>query len=130
MKKLIALALSLMLALIACAAVAEGCDAIVLPETGKTLVVYYSATGNTERVGGIIAAETGADVFVLEPVEPYSDADLNWTNPDSRVSYEHEHPEAQRAVVLVQVTPENWEAYDTVYIGYPIWWGIAAWPVC
>lgn len=125
----IALTLPLMLALAACAAVAESGDATILPEAGKTLVVYYSATGNTERIAGIIAAETGADVFVLEPVTPYSAADLNWTDTGSRVSYEHDHPEAQQEIALVQVTPENWETYDTVCIGYPIWWGIAAWPV-
>ena len=55
--------------------------------------------------------------------------DLNWTNSDSRVVYEHEHPEAQSAVALKQITPDNWDEYDTVFIGYPIWWGIAAWPV-
>ena len=129
MKKLIALTLTLMLAFAACAAVAEGGDTIVIPEMGRTLVVYYSATGNTERIAGIIAAETGADVFALEPVEPYSAADLNWTDPDSRVCYEYDHPEARQEVALKQVTPEGWEAYDTVYIGYPIWWGIAAWLV-
>ena len=55
--------------------------------------------------------------------------DLNWTNSDSRVVYEHEHPEAQSTVALKQITPDNWDEYDTVFIGYPIWWGIAAWPV-
>lgn len=70
-----------------------------------------------------------ADVFALEPVEPYTDADLNWTDANSRVSYEHEHPEAQNEVELIQIALENWDAYDTIYIGYPIWWGIAAWPV-
>lgn len=129
MKKLIAFVLTLMLALAACTAVAEGGDTIVIPEAGRTLVVYYSATSNTERVADIIAAETGADVFALEPVNPYTSADLNWTDSKSRVCYEHEHPEAQQEVALKQVTPENWETYNTVYIGYPIWWGIAAWPV-
>lgn len=85
MKKLIAFVLTLMLALAACTAVAEGGDTIVIPETGRTLVVYYSATGNTERIAGIIAAETGADVFALEPVNPYTSADLNWTDSKSRV---------------------------------------------
>ena len=73
--------------------------------------------------------ETGADVFVITPVEPYTDEDLNWTNDNSRVVYEHDHPEAQNEVALTEITPENWDNYDTVYIGYPIWWGIAAWPV-
>lgn len=95
---------------------------------GKTLVVYYSATGNTEEVANAIAAVTGADVFELEPVEPYSSDDLNWRDENSRVVYEHNHPEA-RLVELVASTVPDWEAYDTVLIGYPIWWGIAAWPV-
>ena len=95
---------------------------------GKTLVVYYSATGNTEEVATAIAAVTGADVFELEPVEPYSSDDLNWRDENSRVVYEHNHPEA-RLVELVASTVPDWEAYDTVLIGYPIWWGIAAWPV-
>ncbi len=95
---------------------------------GKTLVVYYSATGNTEEVANYIVAATGADIFELEPVEPYSDDDLNWTDDNSRVVYEHDNPDA-RAVELVASTVPAWESYDTVFIGYPIWWGIAAWPV-
>lgn len=95
---------------------------------GKTLVVYYSATGNTEGVAGYIAAATDADMFALEPVEPYSSDDLNWSDEGSRVVYEHDNPEA-RNVELVASTVEDWESYDTVFIGYPIWWHIAAWPV-
>lgn len=97
-------------------------------EGGKTLVVYYSATGNTENAASYIAEATGADVFELEPAEAYSDADLNYNDDSSRVVYEHDNPDA-RAVELVEDTVEDWESYDTVFIGYPIWWGIAAWPV-
>lgn len=103
-----------------------------VPETegtsGKTLVVYYSASGNTENVANTIASATSGDLFELEPVEPYSDDDLNWTNDGSRVTKEHEN-EDQRDVELVSATVDNWSDYDTVFIGYPIWWGIAAWPV-
>lgn len=95
---------------------------------GKTLVVYYSATGNTESVANTIAEETGGDLFELEPADPYTDADLDWTDDDSRVSQEYEN-EDQRDVELVSATVDNWDEYDTVFIGYPIWWGIAAWPV-
>lgn len=95
--------------------------------TGKTLVVYYSATGNTEQVANYIANITGGDLFELEPVEPYTSDDLDWTNDNSRVSREHED-ESLRDVELVADTVENWDSYDTVFIGYPIWWGIAAWP--
>lgn len=86
-------------------------------EAGKTLVVYYSATGHTENVAGYIAAATNADIFVLEPVEPYSSDDLDWTDESSRVSREHENEE-ERNVELVAATVEDWESYDTVFIGY------------
>lgn len=154
MKKLIALLLSLMLvfSLAACgnnprAAETEPATSTPVseetqePETseeteaadtestgGKTLVVYYSASGNTENVSNVIAKTLGADLFELEPVEPYSNDDLNWTNDDSRVTREHEN-EDERDVELVSATVDNWSEYDTVFIGYPIWWGIAAWPV-
>ena len=95
---------------------------------GRTLVVYYSATGNTEAVANYIAQATGGDLFELEPVDPYTDEDLNWTDENSRVVYEHDNEDA-RDVELVADTVDNWDEYDTVFIGYPIWWGIAAWPV-
>lgn len=95
---------------------------------GKTLVVYYSASGNTKDVAEKIAKITEADLFEIEPVEPYTDDDLDWTDDDSRVSREHDD-ESLRYVELVSTTVDNWDSYDTVYIGYPIWWGIAAWPV-
>ena len=98
------------------------------PESGKTLVVYYSSTGNTEEAANYIAAAANADVFELEPKNPYTDADLDWTDENSRVVYEHDNPDA-RDVELAAVTVPDWESYDTVFIGYPIWWGIAAWPV-
>lgn len=97
-------------------------------ENGKTLVVYFSATGNTESAANYIAQETGGDLFELEPAEPYTDEDLNYSNEDSRVSKEHED-ESLRDVELAADTVENWDEYDTVFIGYPIWWDIAAWPV-
>lgn len=95
---------------------------------GKTLVVYYSATGNTEAVANYIADATGGDLFELEPVEPYTDADLDWTDDNSRVSQEHED-ESLRDVELVSTMVDGFEDYSVVYIGYPVWWGIAAWPV-
>lgn len=95
---------------------------------GKTLVVYFSASGNTEKAAEYIAKATNGNLFELEPKNPYSDDDLNWRDSDSRVNYEHDN-ESARNVELVSTTVENWESYDTVFIGYPIWWGIAAWPV-
>ena len=97
-------------------------------EGGKTLVVYFSATNNTEAVAGYIAEATGADIFELIPTEPYTSADLDWTDRDSRVSREHDD-ESLRAVELENAVPDSWGDYDTVFVGYPIWWGIAAWPV-
>lgn len=99
-----------------------------LPETGKTLVVYYSASGNTERVAKDIAEAAGADLFEIVPTEVYTSDDLNWTNSDSRVSREHDD-ESLRDVPLTTTEVPDWDSYDTVFIGYPIWWGIAAWPV-
>lgn len=94
----------------------------------KTLVVYYSATGSTKDVAETIAQTAGADIFEIVPVEPYTSDDLNWTNDNSRVSVEH-NDESKRNVPLTNATPDNWEEYDTVFVGYPIWWGIAAWPI-
>jgi len=85
---------------------------------GKTLVVYYSASGNTKDVSEKIAKITEADLFEIEPVEPYTDDDLDWTDDDSRVSREHDD-ESLRDVELVSTTVDNWDSYDTVYIGYP-----------
>ena len=75
-----------------------------------------------------IADTAGADLFELEPSDPYTDEDLDWTDDNSRVTQEYEDT-SLRDVELTVDTVENWEEYDTVFIGYPIWWGIAAWPV-
>ena len=95
---------------------------------GKTLVVYYSATGSTKEVAGYIANTVGGDSFEIAPVEPYTSGHLDWTDDTSRVNREHDDP-SLRTVELVSNTVNDWDSYDTVFIGYPIWWGIAAWPV-
>lgn len=98
-------------------------------DTGSSiLVVYYSASGHTETVAGYIADALGADTLALTPATPYTDADLNYNDPNSRVVAEYED-ETLRNIELVANTADNWDSYDTVFIGYPIWWGIAAWPV-
>ncbi len=98
------------------------------PETGKTLVVYYSASGNTKRVAEDIAEAAGAEIFEIVPIKVYTSDDLNWTNSNSRVSREHDD-ESLRDVPLTTTEVPDWDSYDTVFIGYPIWWGIAAWPM-
>ena len=94
----------------------------------NVLVVYFSAQGHTESVAEQIAENLGADLFEIVPVDEYTSSDLNWTDEDSRVSLEHDD-ESLRDVELVSTTVDNWDNYDTIIIGYPIWWGIAAWPV-
>lgn len=86
-----------------------------------TLVVYFSATGNTARVADYIAEATGADTFELTAADPYTRADLNYNNSSSRVVYEHEHPEVRPEIA---VYPELSE-YDVIYLGYPLWWRAA-----
>ena len=97
-------------------------------QNGKVLVVYYSGSGHTARVATDIAEAAGADLFEITPVEPYSSDDLDYTNDSSRVVQEY-NDESLRDVALTTTTVENWDDYDTVFIGYPIWWQIAAWPV-
>ena len=95
---------------------------------GNVLVVYFSASGNTDRVAKAIADASGADMFEIVPTDPYTSDDLSWTTDGSRVNREHDD-ESLRDIELESTTVENWDDYDTVFIGYPIWWGIAAWPV-
>lgn len=95
---------------------------------GKTLVVYFSATGNTERVAEVIADTTGGELFESEPVDPYTDEDLNYNDDNSRVSQEYAD-ESLRNVELAADTVDDWQDVERIYIGYPVWWGIAAWPV-
>ena len=97
------------------------------PQAGKTLVAFYSAQGHTRRVAQTIADELGADLFEIAPEELYTDADLNWSDSESRVTREHED-ESLRDIPLAQTAPDGFAEYDTVVLGYPIWWAVAAWP--
>ena len=103
-------------------------DSEVSNSLGKTLIVYYSATGNTKEVADMIAKETDGTLFEIEPKNPYSDEDLNYSDDNSRVTREYNNENA-RNIELISTTVDNWDSYDTVFIGYPIWWGIAAWPI-
>lgn len=101
---------------------------VTAPSEGKTLIVYFSASGNTKNAAKYIANATGGDLFELEPKQAYSEDDLNWRDSGSRVNYEHDN-ESARDIALVSTSVDNWSEYDTVFIGYPIWWGIASWVV-
>ena len=95
-------------------------------DKGKVLVVYYSQTGTTEGVAEIIARETNADLVKLEVKNAYTSDDLNWTDKNSRVNREHDNPNS-RNVELKNVVIPDFSSYDTVFIGYPIWWREASW---
>ena len=92
------------------------------PEGSKTLVAYFSATGNTEGVAQKLADGLGADLYEITPTEPYTDEDLDYGNSGSRSSVEMNDPSARPAI---SGSVENMEQYDVVLIGYPIWWGEA-----
>ena len=103
----------------------------VAPATGgdsTTRGAYFSATGSTKRVAEDIATTTGGTLFAIEPAEAYTSDDLNYNDADSRVSREHDD-ERLRDVKLKTTEVPDWDRYTTVYIGYPIWWGVAAWPM-
>ncbi len=87
----------------------------------KTLVAYFSASGVTERVAKAVAEAAGADLFAIVPEQPYSDADLNWKNPLARCNRE----KLGRKDVPVAGRVENMSEYDTLYIGFPIWYACA-----
>ena len=95
---------------------------------GKAVVVYFSASGNTKRAAEAIAEELDAPTFELTPQQPYTDDDLDWTDPDSRVTREHEN-ESLQDVKLADTKVPDWDTYGTVYLGFPIWWMAPAWPV-
>lgn len=88
----------------------------------KRLVVYFSATGTTENVAQKIASVAGADLMEIEPVQPYTDADLNWNNRNSRSSVEMRDPKSRPQM---KPATKNVADYDVVFIGYPIWWDLA-----
>lgn len=96
----------------------------------KILVAYYSATGNTAKVAGYISEALGSDTFVIEPVEPYTEEELKkrYAGKNSRI-WREIHDKSLRKVPLKSTKVEKWDLDDTVFIGYPIWAYVAAWPV-
>ncbi|MBD5160219.1 MAG: hypothetical protein HDT23_08280 [Ruminococcus sp.] len=97
-------------------------------DSPKNLVAYYSASGTTEKIATYIADAMNADLFEITPINEYTDSDLNWTDSESRVVREH-NDLANVHVELVQNKPDNFDKYDNVFIGYPIWWQEASWVV-
>ena len=90
-------------------------------QNGGTLVVYFSATGNTKGVAEKIASITGADTYEIKPAQEYSDADLNWNDSSSRSTKEQNDPDSRPEIGSEAISLDG---YTTIYIGYPIWWGI------
>ncbi|MDO4217174.1 MAG: flavodoxin [Bacteroidales bacterium] len=88
----------------------------------KSLVAYFSATGNTKKAAQMVAQVSGGELFEIVPQQPYSEADLDWTNKDSRSSVEMNN-KSSRPTIASKV--ENIEQYEVIYVGFPIWWGIA-----
>lgn len=91
-------------------------------EMSKKLTAYFSASGVTKRYAEKIAKLTGSDLFEIKPEEPYTNADLNWQNPNSRSSVEMKNPNSRPKIA--EVLPDM-EKYDTVFVGFPIWWYVA-----
>ncbi len=88
----------------------------------KKLVAYFSASGVTAKVAERLAKAIGADLFEIKPEVPYTDADLNWQNKHSRSSVEMNNP-ASRPEIAEKL--DNMSDYDTIFVGFPIWWYIA-----
>lgn len=86
---------------------------------GKTLVAYFSASGVTARAAKLLAEAAGADLFEIRPEIPYTSADLDWTNNKSRSTVEMRDPSSRPAIA---VKLNNMADYDTVFVGFPIWW--------
>ena len=95
-------------------------DAASEAGTGDTLVVYFSATGTTKGVAEKIASIAGADTYEIKAAKEYTDADLDWNDPDSRTTHEQNDASVRPEIGS---DPVSLEGYKTVYVGYPIWWG-------
>ena len=85
----------------------------------KALIAYFSASGVTARAAKEMAAATGADLYEIQPTEPYTDADLNWMDKKSRSTIEMNDPACRPAIAG---GVQDMAQYDTVLIGFPIWW--------
>ena len=109
MKRLLIIACAMIVTMSACA------------QKKKAVVAYFSATGTTEAAAKEIAKELKADLYKIEPQEVYTDADLDWRNKESRSSVEMKDKACRPALKEAKSLAK----YKVVYIGYPIWWGVA-----
>lgn len=88
----------------------------------KRLVTYFSASGITAKVAENLADAIGADIFEIQPEVPYTKADLNWMDKKSRSTIEMSDPTSRPAIAAKR---DNMDEYDTIFVGFPIWWYIA-----
>ena len=88
----------------------------------KKLVAYFSATGTTKKAAERLAKAADADLFEIAPVTPYTKADLDWMDKKSRSTIEMNDPASRPEMARL---PENMAEYDTVFLGFPIWWYVA-----
>jgi flavodoxin len=88
----------------------------------KTLVAYFSCSGVTERLAKNLASVVGSELYKIEPVAPYTDADLNWHDSKARSTIEMENKQSRPEIAGIV---QNMDDYDVVYVGFPIWWYIA-----
>ncbi len=140
MKKIVMAAAAALSVFSACAAPSAGKNAGG-KNGSKILVAYYSASGTTKSVAQKIASYLGADLFEVVPKDDYTSADLDWTNRKSRVCLEHDAifgskangsatvSDLKKVSVAMKNAMPDLSKYDTIFIGAPVWWGIAAWPV-
>lgn len=95
--------------------------------SAKAIVVYFSATEHTKAVAETVAGHLGIAITSLQPVNPYSSADLNYNSPTSRVSQEHNDP--TRHVDLISTVAEGFEEAEYVFLGAPVWWQQPSWVI-
>lgn len=92
----------------------------------KPIIIYFSATGNTKNIADMIADYTGGEEYEVQPSDPYTDDDLNYSDESSRVVQEYENPD-QQDVTFGDIDIPDWDKTDIVFVGYPIWWQDASW---
>ena len=88
----------------------------------RKLVAYFSASGVTAKLAETLSEGIGADLYAIEPEVPYTKADLNWMNQNSRSSVEMKDPASRPAIAGKR---DNMDEYDTIFVGFPIWWYVA-----